>query len=172
LASSPDGHCDVGALGWTGFSDNTNGSGLPTIPAWRNTSSQQGNCLSALKPTYFSAIAAVEASLGRTGYPLADELQPDLILLDIGLPRLNGIAAAREIGKLSPKSKILFLSQDTDAEIVKAALRAGGNGYVVKWDAGDQLFEAMETVIQGGQCVFRVLRLEPSEQRNQSEHLA
>lgn len=96
-----------------------------------------------------------QAADGLEAIQKAEELQPDLILLDIGLPRLNGIAAARQIGKLSPKSKILFLSQDTDAEIVKAALSTGGKGYVVKWDAGDQLFEAMETVIQGGQFLFR-----------------
>ena len=96
-----------------------------------------------------------QAADGLEAIQKAEELQPDLILLDIGLPRLNGIAAARQIGKLSPKSKILFLSQDTDAEIVKAALETGGNGYVVKWDAGDQLFEAIETIVRGGQFVSR-----------------
>lgn len=96
-----------------------------------------------------------QAADGLEAVQKAEELQPDLILLDVDLPRLNGIAAARQIGKLSPKSKILFLSQDTDAEIVKAALRTGGNGYVIKCYAGDQLFEAMDTVIQGGQFVFR-----------------
>src|SRR5215831_10875293 len=95
-----------------------------------------------------------QAADGLEAIQKAEELQPDLVLLDIGLPRLNGIAAARQIGKLSPKSKILFLSQDTDTEIVKAALGTGGNGYVVKSYA-DQLFEAMETVIQGGQFVFQ-----------------
>ena len=95
-----------------------------------------------------------QAADGLEAIQKAEELQPDLVLLDIDLPRLNGIAAARQIGKLSPKSKILFLSQDTDPEIVKAALRTGGSGYVVKSYA-DQLFEAMETVIQGGQFVFR-----------------
>jgi len=98
-----------------------------------------------------------QAADGLEAIQKAEELQPDLILLDIGLPGLNGIAAAQQIGKLSPKSKILFLTQETDADIVNAALRTGGNGYVVKSDAGDQLFEAMETVIQGDQFLSRKL---------------
>ena len=56
----------------------------------------------------------------------AKELQPDLILLDIGLPRLNGIGAAREIRKSATESKIVFLSQETDPDIVRAAIGAGG----------------------------------------------
>jgi DNA-binding NarL/FixJ family response regulator len=78
----------------------------------------------------------------------AVELQPDLILLDIGLPKLNGIAAARQIRKLAPKSKILFLTQDTDTEIVKAALSTGANGYLIKSDLGNEIFEALEAVSQ------------------------
>jgi DNA-binding NarL/FixJ family response regulator len=56
----------------------------------------------------------------------AKELQPDLILLDIGLPTLNGIEAARRIAKLSPESKILFVSQESSADIVREALNVGG----------------------------------------------
>jgi DNA-binding NarL/FixJ family response regulator len=94
-----------------------------------------------------------QASDGLEAIHKAQKLQPDLILLDISLPKMNGIAAAQEIGKLAPKPKILFLSQNTDWDLVKAALSAGGSGYVVKSDAGDQLFEAIEAVIQGGQFV-------------------
>ena len=98
-----------------------------------------------------------QASDGLEAIQRAKELQPDLILLDIGLPKLNGIAAAQQIAKLAPKSKIVFLSQNIDAQIVKAALNTGASGYVVKLDAGDQLFEAMETVIQGGKFLGRKL---------------
>jgi DNA-binding NarL/FixJ family response regulator len=67
-----------------------------------------------------------QASDGLEAIQKAAELQPDLILLDIGLPKLNGITAATRIGQLAKKSKILFWSQDNDAEIVKVALRTGG----------------------------------------------
>ena len=101
-----------------------------------------------------------QAADGLDAIRKAGELQPDLILLDIGLPKLNGIAAAREIHKVAPKSKILFLTQETDAEIVKAAVDTGASGYVVK--SGNDLFEGLETVIQGGQFVSRRLQPPPA----------
>src|SRR5262249_27853159 len=81
----------------------------------------------------------------------AKELQPDLILLDIGLPKLHGIEAARRISKLSPNSKILFISENRSPEIASEALRAGGSGYLAKSDAGSGLWPAMEAVLQGKQ---------------------
>ena len=60
----------------------------------------------------------------------AQELQPELILLDIGLPTLNGIEAAKQIRSLSPHSKILFVSQESSTELVHAALATGAHGYV------------------------------------------
>jgi DNA-binding NarL/FixJ family response regulator len=83
----------------------------------------------------------------------AEELQPDLITLDIGLPSLNGIAAARRIRKLSPKSKILFVSQESSADVVQEALALGALGYVVKAHAGSELLPAVEAVLQGRQFV-------------------
>jgi DNA-binding NarL/FixJ family response regulator len=79
----------------------------------------------------------------------ADYLQPDLILLDIGLPKLDGIGAARHIRKIAPDSKILFMSQVLDPEVARAALAAGGHGYVLKSDAGHELIAAVETVMAG-----------------------
>ena len=96
-----------------------------------------------------------QASDGLEAVQKAEELQPDLILLDIGLPKLNGIAAARQIRKVVPKSKIVFLSQESDMEIVKAAFSAGANGYVVKSDTGEEMFEALNAVIQDGRFVSR-----------------
>jgi DNA-binding NarL/FixJ family response regulator len=87
----------------------------------------------------------------------AKELKPDLILLDIGLPSLNGIEAARQIRKLSPNSKILFLSQESSADIVAEVLRLGALGYVVKAHAGTELLAAVEAVSQGRQFVSRGL---------------
>ena len=73
-----------------------------------------------------------EASDGLEAVQKAEELQPDLILLDVGLPSLSGIEAARRIRKLSPKSKILFVSQESSADVVQEALRIGALGYVAK----------------------------------------
>jgi len=67
-----------------------------------------------------------EVSDGWEAVNRAAKLQPDLILLDVGLPTLNGIEAARRIRKLSPESKILFVSQDSAADVVEEAFRLGG----------------------------------------------
>src|SRR5215831_12488011 len=88
----------------------------------------------------------------------AQQLQPDLILLDIGLPSLNGIEAARRIRKLSPNSKILFFTQNCSCEIAQGALKTGANGYLLKSDATDLAF-AVEAVLRGEQFVSsRVLQ--------------
>ena len=99
-----------------------------------------------------------QASDGLQAVLRAQELQPDLILLDIGLPSLNGIEAARRIRKLSPNSKILFFTQNCSLDIAQGALRTGANGYILKSDATDLPF-AVETVLRGEQFVSRrVLR--------------
>jgi DNA-binding NarL/FixJ family response regulator len=79
----------------------------------------------------------------------ADELQPDLVLLDIGLPKLGGIEAARQIREVAPDSKVIFLSQENDPDLVRAALGVGAHGYVVKSDAGGDLLAALQTVMLG-----------------------
>jgi CheY-like chemotaxis protein len=86
----------------------------------------------------------------------ADELQPDVILLDVGLPKLNGIEAARRIRKIAPNSKILFLSQEVDVDVARVSL-SDGHGYVVKSDADNELFAAIEAVVQGKKFVSRRL---------------
>ena len=72
-----------------------------------------------------------EASDGSEAVQKAEELKPDLILLDIGLPNLNGIEAARGYDKLSPNSKIVFLTQNNDLDIAQEALSTGAQGYVL-----------------------------------------
>ena len=86
----------------------------------------------------------------------AEELQPDVILLNVGLPKMNGIEAARRIRKVAPKSKILFLTQEIDIEVARVAL-SDGHGYVVKSDAGNELFAAIEAVMQGKKFVSSTL---------------
>jgi DNA-binding NarL/FixJ family response regulator len=94
-----------------------------------------------------------EVSDGLEAVRTAEELQPDLILLDVGLPTLNGIEAARRIRKLSIESKILFVSQESSADVVQEALRLGALGYVAKTHAGIELLAAVEAVSQGRRFV-------------------
>jgi DNA-binding NarL/FixJ family response regulator len=79
----------------------------------------------------------------------AERLQPDIILLDIGLPTLNGIEAARRIQVVSPTSKILFVSENRSPDIAEEALSTGAGGYVVKSDAGSELLPAVKAVLEG-----------------------
>jgi DNA-binding NarL/FixJ family response regulator len=94
-----------------------------------------------------------EASDGLEAVQKAKELQPDLIVLDIGLPKLNGIEAASSIRKVAPDSKILFLGANRSSDIAVAALSSGGQGYVVKSDSAGELLMAVEAVLQGRRFV-------------------
>src|SRR5690349_9530778 len=85
----------------------------------------------------------------------AMQLQPELVLLDIGLPTLNGIEAARQIRVFSPASKILFLSKELSPDIVEAALETGACGYVNKSDAGSELIPAMQAILLGHKYLSR-----------------
>jgi DNA-binding NarL/FixJ family response regulator len=93
------------------------------------------------------------AADGVEGILQAKELQPDLILLDIGLPKMDGIRAAREIRKISIESKIVFLSQENDPDVVRAAIDAGGHGYVLKSEACCHLVDAVRAVMLGEKFV-------------------
>ena len=89
------------------------------------------------------------ASDGLEAVRAFEELQPDLIILDIGLPTLNGIEAARRIRTLSAESKILFVSQESSWDVVQEALRSGALGYVVKAHAASELLAAVDAVCRG-----------------------
>jgi len=88
-----------------------------------------------------------EASDGLEAVQKAAELKPDLILMDIGLPTLNGIEAARQIRKLVPESKIIFLSQESSPEIIEEAMNLGASGYVIKSRAGSDLLATLDSVL-------------------------
>jgi DNA-binding NarL/FixJ family response regulator len=95
-----------------------------------------------------------EAVDGLEAVEKAEELNPHLILLDVGLPKLNGILAARQIRKVAPNSKILFLSQETSSEVVLEAIHIG-DGYVFKTNGGGELLKAIDAVFQGRQFVSK-----------------
>ena len=90
-----------------------------------------------------------EASDGDAAVRLAHAHKPDLILLDVGLPALNGLEAARRILARDPGSRILFLTEHSP-DIVEAALAIGARGYLLKTDLALNLLPAMETVVNGG----------------------
>ena len=98
-----------------------------------------------------------EGSDGLEAVQKSAELQPDLVLLDLGLPNLNGMEAARQIRKVSPGSKILFLTSDDSPDLVQEALRIGALGYVIKSDAASDLLPAVSAVMRNQRCVPRRL---------------
>ena len=99
-----------------------------------------------------------EATDGPEAVQKAQALKPDLVLLDIGLPVLNGLEAAGQISGVAPEAKILFVSQNNDTEVVSAALGDGGRGYVLKVDAESELLTAVEAVLQGERFVSKQVK--------------
>jgi len=94
-----------------------------------------------------------EVSDGLEAVQKAKELEPDLMLLEIELPNLNGIEAASRIRQVSPGAKIIFLTQNNDKEVVAAALITGAHGYVLKTDAGSELLTAVAAVLRGDEFI-------------------
>jgi DNA-binding NarL/FixJ family response regulator len=94
-----------------------------------------------------------EASDGLEGVQRAEELKPDLILLDVGLPKLNGIEAAGRIRRRSPGSKIVFVSGNSSRDVVQVAMSTGAYGYVYKERAQSDLLPAIDAALRGIQFV-------------------
>jgi len=78
----------------------------------------------------------------------AKNLRPDLILLDIGLPQLNGIEVARRLSKISPESKIIFFTENRSEDVREEGFRAGGSAYVNKSNAATELIAAINAVLK------------------------
>lgn len=98
-----------------------------------------------------------ETADGEDAVRKAKDLHPDIILLDISLPGISGIDAAKSIHKISPESRIIFVSQHDSVRIAKDALSVGAAGYVVKSDAGRDLLAAIDAAQGGRTFVSRTL---------------
>jgi len=105
-----------------------------------------------------------EVSDGLEAVQKAKELQPDLILLDIELPNLNGIEALSRIRQVSPNAKIIFLTQNSDKEVVAAAWITGAHGYVLKTDAGSELLTAVAAVLRGDEFISSGIKRDKSRE--------
>ena len=103
-----------------------------------------------------------EASDGLEAVQKAEELHPDLIVLDLGLPKLNGIEAARRIRKVSAGSKILFVTQESSPDVAQVALSSGALGYVLKTRVEADLLPALQAVLEGRQFVSSGLEIPPT----------
>ena len=100
-----------------------------------------------LEPEKFDVVGL--ASDGRQAVKMAEKLSPDVVILDLAMPLMNGLDAAREIGKVSPKIKKILLTNYTDEQYILDALRAGVNGYLVKTKAAADLIQAIHEVSRG-----------------------
>lgn len=96
-----------------------------------------------------------EATDGRKAVRLARDLTPDLVVMDIGMPELNGIEATQQIRKQSPRVRVIALSMHSDATYVGRMLRAGASGYLLKESAFEELNGAIEQVMKGGVYLSR-----------------
>jgi len=96
-----------------------------------------------------------EACDGSQAVQEAAELQPDMVLLDIGMPVLNGIEAAKKIHQVSPGSRIIFLTLNNDSEVRSAALATGAEAYLLKTRAASELLPTVEAALCDGQSTLR-----------------
>jgi DNA-binding NarL/FixJ family response regulator len=88
---------------------------------------------------------------GRTLIRMAQELQPDIVTLDISMPQLNGVDAARKLKRILPRTKLIFVTMHADPAYVNEAFKAGASGYLLKRSAGSELLQAIQSVMDG-QC--------------------
>jgi DNA-binding NarL/FixJ family response regulator len=86
---------------------------------------------------------------GRALLKAAEELKPDVVLVDVGMPLLNGLDAARRLKKQMPRLKLIFLTMNADSDIASEALRIGASGYLLKNSQGEELMKAVRTVVSG-----------------------
>ena len=86
---------------------------------------------------------------GRALVKSVQDLKPDLVLVDVGMPLLNGLDAGREVKKLAPRVKLIFLTMNSDPEVASEALRIGASGYLLKNSPGEELLQAVHNAVRG-----------------------
>jgi DNA-binding NarL/FixJ family response regulator len=101
-------------------------------------------------------VGAVED--GRSLLRAAERLKPDIVLLDISMPLLNGVEAARRLRKIVPAAKLIFVTMHADATYVTGAFRAGASGYVLKRCASMELVSAIQEVLKGRTYITPLIR--------------
>jgi DNA-binding NarL/FixJ family response regulator len=99
-----------------------------------------------------------QTASGEEAVQKAQELQPDLVLMDISLPKMSGIEAARQVRNVSPKSYIIFLSQHDSWRMANEAMKVGGHGYITKIDAASELLTAIRSVREGNRLASQRIR--------------
>lgn len=90
-----------------------------------------------------------EATNGKEALGKADELKPDLVIMDITMPEMNGIEATQELKRHHPKTKVLMLTMHENEELLFRTIQAGGSGYVLKKSADNELLDAIHQVVRG-----------------------
>jgi DNA-binding NarL/FixJ family response regulator len=97
------------------------------------------------------------AACGLEAIQRAQELKPNIILMDVNLPDMNGFEVLRHIHESSPVSKVLFLSEERGLEFIKAAFKVGGSGYILKSDSQTDLLTGIRAILRGEQFISRSL---------------
>jgi DNA-binding NarL/FixJ family response regulator len=106
-----------------------------------------GEALKSLLASSYDVVGIVND--GRSLLAAAQTLQPDLIIVDIGMPQLNGIDATRQIKRLCPRVKMIIVTMNEDGGLVGEAFRAGASGYLLKTSASNELLQAIQEVLKG-----------------------
>ena len=125
-------------------------------------------CVVLQRRTEFQTL---EAADGLEAVQMAEKLQPDLILLDLNLPKMHGFEVAEQIRRLAPHARLLFMSQESSPGIVRKALSLGADGYIQKMSAATDLMPGIDAVLAGQQFVSRgVAFTEPTDARASRRH--
>ncbi len=94
---------------------------------------------------------------GRALVEAAPQLKPDVIVLDIGMPLMNGLSAGQRLKRLMPAAKLIYLTMNQDQDMAAEAFRLGANGYLLKHSAASELVDAIRQVVRGGSYVTRLM---------------
>ncbi|MDJ0753887.1 MAG: response regulator transcription factor [Ardenticatenaceae bacterium] len=98
-----------------------------------------------------------ETHNGEDLLTLVERHRPDIVILDLSMPRLNGLEALRRLKRMDASTSVLILSMYDDEELIVQAIRRGAEGYILKDSMDDELFEALEIIQQGGRYISRAI---------------